>query len=223
MTHTFKKKRHYRELYHRILAFYKAGLNYPGTFIVLGIRNIDVLYEYYNLYAIAEIFRQKFGNSDLQLGENKILYFTFSSNQETYRVYYQLRINRKNFPSTYPWIKLFANSNLSKFFCPDIVIEKEEDGEFRYAILDAKYSSKYWVTGTTFYTIVGKYNFSISFRDEPYKKVDYLYLLYPDDGPSDILTKDKGYYPEMGAIPSIPSNVKPLITTILHILKGWEK
>lgn len=225
MTHIFRTERHYRDIYCKAMAFYKSSLDYPGTFLILGIRNLDILYEFFNYYVIIDILKHKYGQPNItmnRVNRDQLEYVSFYASNCVYRLYYQLQIKREEILPHPEWMKLFSNSNKSVYYSPDIVLEREENGNFNYAIFDAKFSSRSWVTGETFYKLVGKYFFSISFRKEPYKKIDYLYLVYPNQGTADIFTKTEGYYPIMGAVPSSPNNIAPLINTTLKILENWE-
>jgi len=229
LTHNFKKERHYQEVFKKIHLFYNSSLSISGMQVVLGIKNIDQLYEYYNLYRIVEIFEKYFGNPVVITStDDSIDYIVFEVGSVTYRIYFQLIIKKKSLSPQYPWLKLFINSTVNSHYTPDIVIEKEENGNCCYAIFDAKYSTKKWVgsnantIGATAQKIIGKYYFSISYRDEQYKKTDYLFLLYPSNNNTNIFTSENNYYPVIGAIPSIPSNELALDNTIRHIINDWK-
>ncbi len=178
LTHHFKKKRHYNEIYQKIKTLRNSNLSISGANMVLGIKNIDKLYELYNLYKIIELFQIYTGDPiDIELNDdNDLQYISFSKSEKTYRIYYQLEIRKKDSKPQYGWIKLFSNSSINQYYIPDIVIEIVENETQCYAILDAKFSSAKWVSGSTksvgetAQKIIGKYYFSISFLGEKYKK-----------------------------------------------------
>lgn len=230
LTHNFKKERHYFELFNKIQLFYKSTLNSNGLRIALGIKNLDILYELYNLYKIIDIFIAKIGEPiEIYSNDNlNIDYITFKKNNETYRIYYQLKIMKLDSKPQYSWIKLFNNSSVNNYYTPDIVIEKESNKTYNYAILDAKYSTKKWVSskgkniGETAQKIIGKYYYSISFRNEKYKKSDYILLLYPGNSKNNFFTTNFNYLPIIGAVPSITSNEKELHNIIEAMINKWK-
>ncbi|CAG37111.1 hypothetical protein [Desulfotalea psychrophila] len=231
LTHNFRRKKHYRNIYEKVRLLYDSSLLPTGIHLVLGIKNIDILYEYYVFYKIIDLFKQLYGEPTKVETEEKeqiIKYVEFINEQGmTFRVHYQLRINKEKITPSYPWLKLFVNSNTASHYTPDIVVEFEFNSVFNYAIFDAKYSTKKWIEGTsvnignTTQTVINKYYLSVSHRGEPYKKIDYLFLVYPSRISAKFFTKETDYYPIIAAIPSVPNNNSHLQDIIETIARNW--
>lgn len=229
-THNFKKERHYNEVYKRIQLFNNSDLNASGLHIVLGIKNLDKLYELYNLYRCIDFFEEYTGKdaSEININEFDILFVKFKYKSSTYTIYNQLKIYSYDKTPQFEGMKLFQNSSINNYYTPDIVIERSINNDKSYAILDSKFSTKKWICGSnknlgeTTQKIIGKYYFSISHRDSAYKKSDLLLLLYPEKGKINYFTKEENFFPIIGAVPSIPGNDSELKKILGTFIKDYN-
>ncbi len=232
LSHNFLRQKAYFDVFQKICLLHKSKLAFSGLNIVLGIKNLDELYELYSFFLIVNEFRNLLGDP-LEINHNrngKIENVLFQDEGKLFRIYYQHNILPYDSLCVNNGCKIFVNSSTSEYLTPDIMIEKIEDKTYSYSILDAKYSSRMWLKGSKkticnkALSVIGKYYFSVAFYLDKYKRVDHLYLLFPDRGDIIYYTSEnkKNYFPVIGAIPCIPGNDSSLRDTIQHLCFHWK-
>lgn len=208
LTPVFAKKNHYKKAYSIIKNLSKYKFELYGEHDLLNITKLSTLYEVYNLYQIVEIINSKLNTSYFNIQtsttrEDGILNkFEFIGKDYSVRIFYENKYG-ENMNSTTDLIRI--DTNTGTYYHPDFIIEFINKNEKSYVILDAKYSKYEIVRSHYLNKCIYKYMLNTGVRNNAYKKIDSLALLYPL-GKSCNYLESEFYKPTLDLIVSKPKS-----------------
>ncbi len=228
-THVFNKLKHYRSVFYEITELRKLYLDLYGDRLLLSIKSIDKLYEYYNYYLLIDLLIDFFPSERYEYKHDNLqdnIYHEFSIsdfyNQFELKLYYDYKIT----PYTSK-LKLKGKIDTSRynFYQPDFVMEMRQGDVHRFAILDAKYKRSRRVINDDIKDLSFKYILSTAIDREKYQKPDFLWLLYPDSYKNKeiwTLNFDESHLPIIGAVTSKPGKTDSMKEMCKKILSIWN-
>ena len=181
---------------------------------------MSYLYEMYNFYFLLEVVDKEV--KELEFKENESYndcnaeYFkSYKKDELTINFYYEPHFFCEK-QSMLDLVRI--DSEEGTYYKPDFLIEfvSLSKGNI-YCILDAKYSRERTI-GRRLNDCIYKYILNTGIFQNPYRKIDYLFILAPVDKKVDYVMIDS-YYPQIGVIPSKPSNVIDMQDTISKVIK----
>lgn len=223
LTQIFASYNHYQNVFKviKILNYYKFNLD--GYFRLLNITKLSKLYEIYNLHKIVGIIEESLPTSFNKLtttigpkdGFLDKFVFMNQSGKKSVSIYYEIKY----------WNHVTDEINLVRidnakgnYFCPDYVVKIKNDINYKYLILDAKYSRYQTVKNKHLNDCIQKYIVKTGIFGEPYRKVDSLTLLAPIKSQHDLIDNED-FRPSINIIPSKPFNEKYLESFLKRYLK----
>ncbi len=220
LTPVFIGRRHYSKTFQLIQKGWNAKFDFKGDILLFNIQKMSHLYEIYNLYILLECIEKEvksIGFKDYsQIWNNNTRKTTYKKDLMTINFYYEPSYSH-NKDSEINLIRI-DNRERANYFKPDFVLEFIFPGKDNiYCILDAKYSHS-GIVEKRMYDCIEKYILKTGIYQNPYKKIDFLFILAPIDTKNEYVTNDL-YYPQIGIIPSIPSNTYDAQKTISKIIE----
>ncbi|MDF2800671.1 MAG: hypothetical protein K0S61_574 [Anaerocolumna sp.] len=190
---TLQRKEGYRQFlnyYVTLKSMPKINIEDKNLSEIIENKNLDVLYEYYCFFVVANILCEIY-NTDIKHLSFKTSVGTFSKNlsKKSYSNYFEFVDSNNSLPS----VKLLYNKNYkkpesySKAYDPDIAIEVLDDRNTTtdIVIFDAKFKIKMILAENTEDDINKMYNYDDISTMHTYKdaidKVLGAYILYPGD------------------------------------------
>ncbi len=217
ITATFANKNHYKSAFKIIRQSKELKINLDGELQLLNIKKLSKLYEVYNLHQIVSAISKKinislFAKETYIQSEDGILSQVNYINDECYiKVYYDLM-----FPNTE------NNTQLTRindgYYRPDYIIEIKYKDEISYYIIDSKYTKESTVKSKYLPECSFKYILDTGIRNNKFKKVSSMVLLYPGDKHDDIV-KSEFFSPQILILPSKPKAENYLFDFIDSIIK----
>lgn len=226
LTPVFFKVKHYQAAFSQIRLLWNLEYNFEGQIHLLNIRKLSELYEFYNLNVLVEmmdellpasLFTKKIITRKDAVTTSVVTY-TNSDRNVIINLYYEPLINNN---SKYIDLITIGNSHLCGKHCkPDFVIEFINSTDKSYCVLDSKYSKKRSITENHLPSCIGKYILDIGLRNNPYRKPDFLVILYPDSSSQGIdLIYSSSHFPKIKAIVSKPNHRTSLRNLLVSFLK----
>ena len=225
LTPVFINRRHYTNAFKIIQKLWNTNFDFQGDMLLFNIQKMSYLYEMYNFYLLLDIidkevkelkFKENINNNDCKAKYLK----SYKKDNLIINFYYEPSFFYEK-QSVLNLIRI--NSQEGTYYKPDFLIEFTSHSEDNiYCILDAKFSKEKTV-GKRLNDCIYKYILNTGIYQKPNRKIDYLYTLAPVDKKIDCIKSDL-YHPQIGIIPSIPSNTVELQSIISKIIrKSYEQ
>ena len=220
LTPVFIGRRHYANAFKLVQKAWNVKFDFQGDMLLFNIQKMSYLYEMYNFYFLLEVVDKEV--KELEFKENESYndcnaeYFkSYKKDELTINFYYEPHFFCEK-QSMLDLVRI--DSEEGTYYKPDFLIEfvSLSKGNI-YCILDAKYSRERTI-GRRLNDCIYKYILNTGIFQNPYRKIDYLFILAPVDKKVDYIMIDS-YYPQIGVIPSKPSNVVDMQDTISKIIK----
>lgn len=225
LTPVFVNRRHYTNAFKIIQKLWNTNFDFQGDMLLFNIQKMSYLYEIYNFYLLLDIIEKELKELDFKENTNrnncKARYLkSYKKDNLIVNFYYEPSFFCEK-QSVLNLIRI--NSEEGTYYKPDFLIEFVSHSEDSiYCILDAKYSKEKTV-GRRLNDCIYKYILNTGIYQKPNRKIDYLYTLAPVDKKVDYIESDL-YHPQIGIIPSIPSNTAELQSIISRIIrKSYEQ
>lgn len=222
LTTVFIGRRHYANAFKLVQKAWNTNFDFQGDMLLFNIQKMSYLYEMYNFYLLLDIIDENVKEYEFEEKgsgyDDNVKYFkSYRKNELTINFYYE--------PSFF--CKKQSKMNLIRidrtegtYYKPDFLLEFiSPDRDNIYCILDAKYSQQSTI-GKRLNDCIYKYILNTGIYQNPYRKVDYLFMLAPVDKKTDYVMSDL-YYPQIGIIPSKPSNTTDLQNIISKVVKRF--
>lgn len=221
VTNIFANSPHYLAAYQLIRESFDYKFNFNGELNLLNIRKLSQLYEAYNLHQIILDFKEKLNlESFFKITTNTnrvdgiVEYVSFQHEEISIEIFYELKYPNNNISNH---IRI-DNSN-GTYYIPDYVIQFKNKEKIMYSIiLDSKYSKYYTLKGKHLPDCMYKYIINTGIRNDRYKKIDDLILIYPGKEEESILS-NPDYSPRILLLPSKPkfeNSLKDYINQIVE-------
>ncbi|GGM94244.1 hypothetical protein GCM10010967_29310 [Dyadobacter beijingensis] len=219
MTNVFSHVSHYRQAYKIIATVYDYKLRLDGAFDLLNVRKLSQLYEIYNLHQIVHgltenlnmsVFSVNFTSSRNDGITNLV---SFSYREYAISVYYEMQ-----YPNSLT-DQIRLDTRAGSYYKPDYVIEINTPDVTLNFILDSKYSRYQVVKYKYLNDAIFKYILNTGFRNNRYKKVDGLVLIFPGEH-DEVVVLGQNYSPQIRLISSKPKFDSGLRNFIASILDG---
>ena len=221
VTNIFANSPHYLAAYKTIRESFEYKFNFNGELNLLNIRKLSQLYEAYNLHQIILGFKNKLNidpffefNAISSREDNIIDYVSFRHEKVTIEIFYELKIPNENVT---PLLRL--DNQAGSYYLPDYIIQFKDDNEIKYSIiLDSKYSRYFTLKNNHLPCCISKYVINTGFKNDRYKKIDDLVLIYPGEEKESIQS-NPNYAPRILLLPSKPKyevNLKEYIYDLIE-------
>ncbi len=221
ITNKFANSPHYLSAYKTIRELFDYKFNFNGELNLLNIRRLSQLYEAYNLHQILLGFKEK-----LNLDAGFIVFTSTTRNDgiidyislqhETIKIdiFYELK-----YPNSEMTNLVRIDMSNGSYYIPDYIIHFKSNNEIIYSILlDSKYSKYYTLKGKHLPECIYKYIVNTGIKNEKYKKIDDLILIYPGSAKESIVD-NPDYSPRLLLLPSKPKHEKFLKDYINQIVE----
>ena len=225
VTPVFISRRHYSNAFKIIQKAWNTNFDFQGDMLLFNIQKMSYLYEVYNFYLLSENvekevrnlgFKENVSNNDCDAKFLK----SYKKDGLIINFYYE--------PSYFCEKQSLLNliridKSEGSYYRPDFLIEFVVPfSDYIYCIFDAKYSKEKTI-GRRLNDCIYKYILNTGVFQNANRKVDYLYTLAPVEKKVDYIMSDS-YYPQIGIIPSLPSNTTEVQTVISKIIrKTYER
>lgn len=225
VTPVFISRRHYSNAFKIIQKAWNTNFDFQGDMLLFNIQKMSYLYEVYNFYLLSENvekevrnlgFKENVSNNDCDAKFLK----SYKKDGLIINFYYE--------PSYFCEKQSLLNliridKSEGSYYRPDFLIEFVVPfSDNIYCIFDAKYSKEKTI-GRRLNDCIYKYILNTGVFQNANRKVDYLYTLAPVEKKVDYIMSDS-YYPQIGIIPSLPSNTTEVQTVISKIIrKTYER
>jgi hypothetical protein len=229
LTHVFATEPTYRRLFTRLMEMLSCKFSPFARKLLLGIRNIQELYELYNFHRIFDALQECLGApiSTLITVDLKGSEIAFGEEDFSVTLLYQPIIpsvvSAKARRHAHNLVSLFSAGGLN----PDYILVFNRDNRKHHAVLDAKYTTVKWLeeTGDTAKEIAWKYGLGLATRDDKYQKAEYIWTLFPGESTNPgfregvlVHNNSQQHYPIIGSIDSRPGNQEPLERTLRQMI-----
>lgn len=219
LTSTFSHRLHYQITFKLIKELWGHNkLSLGNELNLLSIKKLHKLYEIYNLHRLIEELEEIL---DLDFFDKKIKSYNsdgivnqveYSRKDVVLKLFYEL--NYHTYPSKD--IELVRIDGSNNHYNPDYILEISNSGEKKYFIFDAKYTTTKTLEGQHLNRTIKKYIVNTGLKNDPYRKIDFLGILYP--GYKTDSKIKKGFYPEIWIISSKPKAEVELRNRLEEIL-----
>ncbi len=225
LTPVFINRRHYTNAFKIIQRLWSSNFDFQGDMLLFNIQKMSYLYEQYNFHLLLDFIDKEV--KDLEFKEstncndcNARYLKSYKKDRLTINFYYEPSFFCEK-QSALNLIRI--DSGEGTYYKPDFLIEfVSHSKENIYCILDAKYSKEKTV-GRRLNDCIYKYILNTGIYQKSNRKVDYLYTLAPVDKKIDYIQSDL-YHPQIGIIPSMPSNTAELQLILSRIIrKSYEQ
>lgn len=224
-THAFHVMSHYKSIFIMIqqLFNYEFKTHGSGDDVILGIKNLDRLYEWYVFFRIIDGLKKLLdGHVDINVIKKRAHIELPNSYDNKFTFLYEPNIkpvSQENHSGNLVYI-----ASIEKNRSPDFVLKYEYAQRVRYAILDAKYTKEKNLKSKIKETAL-KYVINVGVVDHNMQKTEYLALLYPERSSlqNGILRYTKeGYFPMLCAVHCISEANDELMSFLEEILIQWN-
>lgn len=221
VTNIFANSPHYLAAYQLIRESFDYKFNFNGELNLLNIRKLSQLYEAYNLHQIILGFKEKLNiesffniTTNTNREDGIVDYVSFQHEDISIEIFYELKYPNNN---TTNLVRI--DNSISTYYVPDYIIQFKDKKEIKYSIiLDSKYSKYYTLKGRHLPDCMYKYIINTGIRNDRYKKVDDLILIYPGKEEEYIIS-NPDYSPRILLLPSKPkfeNSLKEYINQIIE-------
>jgi len=221
VTNIFANSPHYLAAYQLIRESFDFKFNFNGELNLLNIRKLSQLYEAYNLHQIILDFKEKLNlESFFKITTNTnrvdgiLEYVSFQHEEISIEIFYELKYPNNNISN-----HIRIDNSYGTYYIPDYIIQFKDKNKIIYSIiLDSKYSKYYTLKGKHLPDCMYKYIINTGIRDDRYKKIDDLILIYPGIEEESILS-NPDYSPRILLLPSKPKFENSLKNYINQIIE----
>lgn len=183
-TQVFVKVMHYKFLFIAIKNIRESTLNLDGDNPLLNIKNIHKLYELFNYHLILEIITESLRKNEFKVNHQdfdhelfrKISFF--NDDDISLNFYYEPKI-KKNSGRLDVGNLIPVLNNKENVLTPDFVIEFVNGDEFKYLVIDAKFSNLKNVKNNLLPKLSQNYVLGLRKKSKPFSLIEHLILIYP--------------------------------------------
>ncbi|PAC29684.1 hypothetical protein [Flectobacillus sp. BAB-3569] len=203
VTNIFLQNSLYREAFRKIQETFNYKFVFDGELSLLNIKRLSTLYEFYNFHLIINFFKNKLNIDLFEVREqsnrqdNFIDRVSFKSDTISIDIYYNY-----HYPSILTNL-VRIDKKRGTYYTPDYIINIRNEYVDTTIILDAKYSKLETVRSRYLPDCIFKYILNTGFKDEKYRKIDYLILLYSGET-YELTVENNEFSPQVFIIPSKP-------------------